>query len=185
MIQILRIISRFQGLESQLNNPIAIKYLKFGFNIRAIQIKEIVFQLNEAINKAGSEPFDPYESVRINILINSYYLNILGAVDNLAWVILHEFDLISGATESNSKKHDINLFRKNFKKALSKYSPGIVEEVVLFESWFDEIKKFRNPAAHRMPILCLARVIGSEYKELSKAVEKPESQDYLKNRKEY
>ncbi|CED59232.1 Putative uncharacterized protein [Moritella viscosa] len=186
MVKDTDVIHKFQVLVRHLKNPIAKKYLKFGFNIRALQILETEHQLREVIEKAGSVPFSPYETTRINILLNSFYLNILGAVDNLAWVIQYEFDVISGATEKNNKKHDISLFKKKFRKGLNKYNPEIITEVYKFETWFNDIKNFRDPAAHRMPLCCPANVIGPEHKkELDNAQEKFRKQNYSKDRDAY
>ena len=144
------------------------------------------YQLDEVIEKTGSKPFDPYETTRINILLNAFYLNILGAIDNLSWVIQHEFNLINGATESNSKKHGIGFFKKEFKKSLNKSDPDMVKETNNFQNWHDEIKNFRDSAAHRIPLFCPARVINSEDdEELSNTRNNFLNQDYSKDRKAY
>ncbi len=112
------VIGKGQELLMKLTDNRAKKYLRFGFNIRALQIKESWFQLNSLLEKDGGKNRDPYETVHTNIFLNSYYLNLLGAVDNLAWILQHEFNLIEGATEANAKRNKIIIFGKRVRKEI-------------------------------------------------------------------
>ena len=78
MNQDFMVIGKGQELVSKLTDQRAKKYLRFGFIIRALQIKESWFQLNGLLEKDGGKNRNPYETVQTNIYLNSFYLNLLG-----------------------------------------------------------------------------------------------------------
>ncbi|NTW88309.1 MAG: hypothetical protein HGB26_04120 [Desulfobulbaceae bacterium] len=173
------VIGKGQKLVSKLTNQRAKKYLCFGFNIRALQIKESWFQLNSLLEKDGGNNRDPYQTLQTNIYLNSYYINLLGAVDNLAWVLQHEFNLIEGASEANSKRNKIIIFGKDFGEKLSVLDSALVEDIELYKPWFEVVKEFRDPAAHRMPLYCPPGIITDKHVEnYMQASEKFAAQDY-------
>lgn len=175
----IRVIGKGQELVSKLTNLRAKKYLWLGFNIRALQIKETRFQLNRLLEKSGCNNQDPYQAVQTNIYINSYYLNLVGAIDNLSWVLQHEFNLIEGASESNNKRNKIIIYGKDFAVKLSVLDSELVKDIELYRKWFEVVKEFRDPAAHRMPLFCPPGIITDKHVENYKqAFEKYAAQDY-------
>lgn len=173
------VIGKGQELVIKLTDNRAKKYLRFGFNIRALQIKESWFQLNTLLEKDGGKNRDPYETVHTNIFLNSYYLNLLGAVDNLAWILQHEFNLIEGATEANNKRNKIIIFGKEFGKKLRALDDALFSEIAPYQEWFEIVKEFRDPAAHRMPLYCPPGIITDKHVEdYKQASEKYAAQDY-------
>lgn len=173
------VIGKGQDLWKKLTNQRAKKYLRFGFNIRALQIKQSRVQLKGLLQKNGGKNLDSYEVVQTNIYLNSYYLNLLGAIDNLAWVLQHEFNLIEGATEATSKRNNIIIFGKDFGAKLSILDSRLVTEIEAYKKWFEIVKEFRDPAAHRMPLYCPPGIISEKHAEAYKqAREKLINQDY-------
>jgi len=158
------LIIGFKRLETNLTDKSSKKYLKFGFLQRALQIKDTRNQLSQIIEKAGGESLGGYEVVEVNIFLNSFYINIMGALDNLAWVIQHELSVIEGANENN-KCYLINLFNREFQKRLNGIDDNIVESLIAHHEWYKEIKKFRDPSAHRIPLYCPPGVVNQEYYE--------------------
>ena len=138
------VIGKGQELVAKLTDQRAIKYLRFGFNVRALQIKESWFQLNELLEKDGGNNRNPYETVQTNIYLNSYYLNLLGAIDNLAWVLQHEFNLIEGATEANGKRNKIIIFGKDFIAKLNALDSDLVRDIDSYKKWFENVKEFER-----------------------------------------
>ncbi len=173
------VIGKGQELLMKLTDQGAKKYLRFGFNIRALQIKESWFQLNSLLEKDGGKNRDPYETVQTNIYLNSYYLNLLGAIDNLAWILQHEFNLIEGATGANVKRNKIIIFGKDFGAKLNVLDSNLVAELESYKKWFEVVKEFRDPAAHRMPLYCPPGIVTDKHVENYKqASEKYAAQDY-------
>jgi hypothetical protein len=159
-----------QSLVDKLSNSVAQKYLRFGFNLRALQINECHHQLRGLIEQSGGLKIDPYTITHINIFINSFYINLLGATDNLAWILQHELNLIDGASEKNRGKFDIGLFQKKFIKYLKVIDEPIGCIIQGFEKWHTEIKDFRDPAAHRIPLYCPPGVMFDNHLDEHKAV---------------
>ena len=173
------VIGRGQELLTKLTDNRAKKYLRFGFNIRALQIRDSWFQLNSLLEKDGDKNRDPYETVRTNIFLNSYYLNLLGAVDNLAWILQHEFNLIEGAAEANGKRNKIVIFGKEFGKKIRELDDALFSELAPYREWLKTVRDFRDPAAHRMPLYCPPGIITDKHiEDYRQASEKYQAQDY-------
>jgi hypothetical protein len=169
-------------LLGDLTNDLAIKYLRFGFIIRTLQIKESIFLLNQLHEKSGSKNREPYETVHTNIYLNSFYINILGAIDNLSWVLHYEFEIIPGANEDNNKRNKISIFHPEFSKRLSSMDRKRTELILEYQPWYKEIKLLRDPAAHRIPLYCPPGILRPEDKEIIQAKKTNlEQTDYSKN----
>jgi hypothetical protein len=186
MIRDMFVIGDFQQLVVAVTNDKSQDYLRYGYGQRSLQIMESHNKLTKVIEKSGGDRLDPYEITEINTLLNAFYLNMIGAIDNLAWALQHEFNLIDGANEDNKKKHQIGLFTKRFQDALKRSQPEIVSRLNEYKDWFLDLKKFRDPAAHRIPLYCVSGVIRDEHKnEYIEAKKHLLNQDYLKNRDGY
>lgn len=179
-------IGDYQTLATKLSNKRAEKYLRFGFNMRALQIRETKFQLSQTIEKGGGKNLSPYDICHVNIFLNSFYLNIFGALDNLAWAMQYEYAIVDGATEANKKRNRISLFGKTFLRGLEKFENGISEPLTAHREWYQDLKKFRDPAAHRMPLYCPPRVVGPKHhKKYASANEKLLKQKYSEDNSSY
>ncbi len=179
-------IGDYQVLVSKLSDPRARKYLLYGFNMRALQIKETKFQLSKTIEKAGGKNLSPYDICHVNIFLNAFYLNMLGALDNLAWTMQHEFSIIDGANESDKSRNSIGLFHIKFRNGLKRIDSETVDSLMQYDEWFSELKKFRDPAAHRMPLYCAPGVVTSEHQDRYKAAaDKLLAQNYMKDPSSY
>ncbi|KPA52002.1 hypothetical protein VT25_18180 [Photobacterium leiognathi subsp. mandapamensis] len=179
-------IGKFQELSSKISNDEAMHYLRQGYGIRALQIKDTHFQLTKIIEKSGGKNLTPYETTKINLLLNAYYLNLIGAIDNLAWALHYGFNVIDGARENNKKRTQIGLFSKTFQESLKLLKPDVVSQLNQYKDWFFELKEFRDPAAHRIPLYCAPGVVKEEHRdEYNKAKEHYLKQDYRKDRDGY
>ena len=162
-----------------LTNNSANRYIRLGFVIRALQIKESRFHLNQLLKNDGEKNRNPYETTETNIYLNSYYLNLFGALDCLAWGFHYEFDLIEGATEKNRKRNKISLFHDAYLERLRAINSDLVKQILEYKSWYQNVKEFRDPAAHRIPLYCPPGVVTNEHQqELESAKEDYENQDY-------
>jgi hypothetical protein len=179
-------IGKFQQLAIKVSKPRTQDYLKLGYGMRALQIMDSHSELSQMVEKSGGKTLAPYEATNLNILLNAFYLNLIGAIDNLAWALQHEFNVIDGANEGNKKRNDVGLFSKKFQEALKISSPEIVNKINEHREWFFDLKKFRDPAAHRIPLYCARSVIRDEHREDYRAAEDHFlAQDYFKDRDGY
>ncbi len=184
MIEETYIIGDYQGLINKVSSTDTQRYLRFGFNMRLLHIKELNFQLNNAIKKDGNNRNDPYTTCKLNIALNAFYLNLIGALDNLAWAIQHEFSIINQKDMKN--KFNISLFNKTFQKQLALIDKKYLAEIQEFTEWFSDLKEFRDPAAHRMPLYCPPGILTTEHtKTYAKAKKELESKDFIKDHESY
>lgn len=131
-------------------NQNAYNYFRFGYIIRLSNIIVSRDELFQLLKKDAGEYFD---TTFHTLYINSIYVNIFGALDNLAWVLHHEFNLVKGVTEKKNRKK-VGLFSEEWINALKQKDEKIVEDISTFKKWYEECKDFRDLAAHRMPLYC-------------------------------
>ena len=180
------ILGEYQSLVNKLIDVKAKKYLYFGFNMRTLHLTDIHLELSSLISRSGGRNIETYEISKVNILLNSFYINLNGALDNLAWVIHYEFNVIDGASEHNSKRNKIGLFNSTYQESLSQLNENIINDLNKYKNWHAEIKKFRDPAAHRIPLYCPPGIVREEDIEKKNiAMQHFLSQDYSKDRNAY
>ena len=105
------------------------------------------------VSTTRKKPLDSFTLVHLNICLNSFYMNLLGALDNLAWATAHEFTLLPVIAESDDGTRKFcGLDRKKFATALKKHRPAAESVLAGIQTWIIDVKKFRDPAAHRLPL---------------------------------
>lgn len=69
------------------------RHLHRGLLARIGMMEEAVVVLHEELSKA-QKPLDHYLSTRLTLLLNAYYLNLAGSLDNSAWALAYhpQFD---------------------------------------------------------------------------------------------
>ncbi len=121
----------------------AIKYSQHGLARRTLYLKECVERFYE-IFQLEIDGKEISRRVRFDqtVLLNFFFMNISGGIDNLAWVyaLEHNFD---------HKSHfDISFKKKDFKEILPN---GLVEILNKHHTWLSEhVTDFRNSSAHRI-----------------------------------
>lgn len=88
------------------------------------------------------------------IYLNSFYLNLAGSLDNIAWALAYEHpSLKADLDESDSaSRYSCGLFRDSFQSALKEDAPEPIDSLRSLEEWYEEVRGFRDPAAHRIPL---------------------------------
>jgi hypothetical protein len=59
-------------------------------------------------SQSRKEPLSPYEATDCAIHLNAYYLNLRGALDNLAWVLQYEWQLLGNHSVSDGRSGPMN-----------------------------------------------------------------------------
>lgn len=130
------------------------KHLHRGLLVRVNMMEESIVELHKEL-QAANGPLSSYLASRLTLLINAYYLNLAGSLDNIAWAIIYQHSLREPVIEENfGLRKFAQLLGKGFLAALSE--KGLEELCQLIHSkhkWYREMKEFRDPAAHRIPIL--------------------------------
>ena len=95
----------------------------------------------------------PELTIELNIHLNAFYLNLRGSLDNLAWILAFELGLNPKLSEEDRSRSFSDLFWRDFQKALTTRRPTLVRRLQMLDAWQSEVKRFRDPAAHRIPLL--------------------------------
>lgn len=131
----------------------AIKHLHRGLLVRINMLEESVVVLGDELQRADG-PLDSYLASKLTLLINAYYLNLAGSLDNMAWAIAYHHSLWLPIDENdwNQRKH-AQLMNKVFLDAISAKGLESLKIVLCsHKDWYKEMRMFRDPAAHRIPI---------------------------------
>jgi len=138
------------------------RHLQRGFLVRLAMLEHVVTKLVDELSKADG-PLSSYLAVELSLLLNSFYLNIAGSLDNLAWALIYRHNLRPTIKESvKEDRRFAQLLNKDFLKALDyKKLNTLTEFLRTLKLWFVEIKDFRDPGAHRIPLF-IQRAIWTE-----------------------
>ena len=138
------------------------RHLHRGLLIRLGMMEEVIVMLDAELSKART-PLDGYLSIRLTLFLNAYYLNLAGSLDNLAWALTYHHSLINNVDEDNPKHRQFaQLLDKRFLAELRNSNLNqLSDTLVTFRDWYWDMRAFRDPAAHRIP-LSVPRSIFSE-----------------------
>ena len=160
----INILSRSINLSTNFLNVSAKRYLELGYTIRFQCLRESRNELYKLLKEDGGNY--NHEAILHTMHVNSIYIHMFGAFDNLAWVFQHEFNLLDDVSEKKNRKK-IGLFEKEWLSALKQIDENFVTDIKKFKNWYDESKEFRDPSAHRLPLYC-PPIIQSEKDLLKK-----------------
>lgn len=130
------------------NNENAKSFIKYGF-FRRINLLHLSYETVIRISPCDrTEPFSIEETRLLSRDINSIYLHLRGALDNLSWALMHEKapDYLK-----NNKKETLSIFNTKFRTSLST-NANLKEIQDNHNIWYKTLKEKRDPAAHRIPL---------------------------------
>lgn len=145
------LIIKTSKLINNFSDEKAYKYFRFGVFIRLMTIKENRDSLQRLIKQEASKHKD---TTLETMHINSLYINIFGVLDNLAWVLQHQFILIEGIDEEHKQKNKIGIFGEHFLKRIKQKDADLEVKIESFKDFNEKIKIFRDSSVHRMPLYC-------------------------------
>jgi hypothetical protein len=150
------------------------KHLHRGMIMRLKMMEEAILTLDQEIGKS-EEPLNHYLATRLTLLLNAYYLNLAGSLDNLAWALTYQYSLVDDVDENKPKHREIaQLFGNKFLAKLRERNlEQLDKELQPFRDWYWDMRQFRDPAAHRIPLLVSHSVYSEE--DVKKAQEHDEA----------
>jgi hypothetical protein len=129
------------------------KHLFRGLMVRLGMIQHAAVTLDVELSKANG-PLSSYTAMELSLLINAFYLNLSGSLDNLAWALAYQYNLFDSLDEAGTNRRNVALFGKEFKKALLLNNRAqMVSNLERFGDWNNDLRAFRDPGAHRIPLL--------------------------------
>jgi hypothetical protein len=130
------------------------KHLHRGLLVRVDMMEESVVELHKEF-QAANGPLSSYLAMRLTLLINAYYLNLAGSLDNIARALIYQHALCEPVDEHNLKQRKFaQLLGRDFLDALRDKGLNELRQLLCSKhEWYREMKEFRDPAAHRIPII--------------------------------
>jgi hypothetical protein len=145
------------SLAQEIGNTGADFQLRFGVARRA---KFIWLSLRNIIRLMHPEREEPLLRDQVEEAardLNVIYINIRGALDNFAWVLV---DLFGDEKTRRLRPIQISLFGEKFLK--DRNLVKVAEFVRRFSDWNSELKGRRDPAAHQIPLSVPPALIDEE-----------------------
>ena len=138
------LMDRIVSLPLFQNDSRADYFLRFGLMRRLMMIKRSFETLIRIAQPNRRAHLDPDEMIELEAALNTIYLNIIGCLDNAAWVIhwLKE-------TEDPKDLTKISILGAVTKLFLSEEEFAEIER---HRSWVKSVAMLRHPVAHRIPI---------------------------------
>jgi hypothetical protein len=141
--------------KSELRSPAASHHLVGGFNRRVLMLATSRHMIEEITHSPKDAPIGVYRATDLAIQLNAYYLNLCGALDNLAWAMQYEWGVLPGVTETGKRRFQCGLFSPAFMQALLLVRPAVADALEAHRSWYQDLRMLRDPAAHRVPLYAI------------------------------
>jgi|SRR5665213_253765 len=131
----------------------AARHLTEGFNRRVMMLDVSLRYIADVTQKPDSKPLSTYAIPELAVHVNALWMNICGALDNLAWAIAHEFTLFQTLSEQPGQGRElVGLSKKAFIDRVAGVDGAFAESLRSEQIWQQELRDLRDPAAHRIPI---------------------------------
>ncbi len=129
------------------------RHVQRGFLQRLSMIAAVAVILDDELNKATG-PIGIHLAERLSLFVNSYYLNLAGSLDNLAWALTYHHSLLANIDENEIEHRKVaQLLNRKFLTLLSNNGLAQLSDTLIpFTDWYWEMREFRDPAAHRIPL---------------------------------
>lgn len=138
-------------------------HLRQGLRARHYILRYCREYIESKCFKALDGPLGPNTATEAALHLNGYYLNLRGAIDNIAWVLQFELNIIDDVADVDSRNRmKIYLFGNKFLRNLENRFPQIAQNVKAMEPWASGLASFRDPAAHRIPLYVPPGVLTSK-----------------------
>ena len=135
------------------------RHLKEGLARRILMIQSSRSRILDTAseNRVGVLPSG--ETVEINLHLNAYYFQLRGALDNAAWALHYQYNLLGAVDEDDRNARRLcDLFADSFIEAVNNALPTVAEVLRSEKLWASELKSLRDPVAHRIPLYAVPGV---------------------------
>ena len=144
--------------------------MKYGL-ARRLRILHLGFAaIVDVAHPRRKEPLSDAEQLDVTLHLNSFYLHIRGCLDNLAWCLAHELQLFGTEMQEEAVAQKVNLFGEPFLRRLSRVAADTVDFVRQHAHWHSDLKRVRDPVAHRIPIYAVPAVLTEDAVECYRSV---------------
>lgn len=134
-------------LSYELKNTNARYYLRHGAARRLQMIWQAYRELIFTVGPEREQPLTTDEVLDTQLNLNTFYMHIRGTLDNFAWCILNE---VRRGNTKGIRPMSVELFSETIFP--DPEFQGFANAIAAFSPWNAEVKKRRDPVAHRIPL---------------------------------
>jgi len=139
------------------------KHLAHGFSRRMGILNSNFMGIIGIANPERTTPLNDDERNELTLHLNSFYFHIRGALDNLAWCLAYEFKILGDVKEeARGFQAKVSLFGKAFQDGLEEREVPFLGLLKELSAWSMDMKTFRDPIAHRIPLYAIPSVLSQE-----------------------
>jgi hypothetical protein len=152
--QYLNLVSRYQGRKYLSER--GKEYALHGFGRRLNLLRTAIDQVFTALPPERDDIPEIEETLTATIAIQAFVLNVIGCVDNLAWIWVYE----KGVKANNGAELDrklVGLWKREVQATISEKFRAYLESRT---AWLDSINNFRDALAHRIPLYIPPYAVG-------------------------
>lgn len=147
------------------------EHLKYGVGRRFGILRKDLEYIGGVASPYRAETLTADENTLFDLHLNSLYLHVRGSLDNLAWCLAHEFEILGPVPHGDSRfRRRIGLFLSEFRSAF----PGDLADSRdlrdRLDDWHRNLTNIRDPVAHRIPLYAVPAVLNREEAERYKAL---------------
>jgi hypothetical protein len=154
------IVHRCQSNAPKLSSSFARLHILDGFQRRLLLMQANRFHIEKVAKPGRTEVLNTYACSELTVHLNSFYVQLRGALDNLAWALHYEFTLLGSVGEADpGTRSRCNLFDRRFLKPLESVDSVFANFLRGKQRWFEDFKERRDPVAHRIPLYAMPGVI--------------------------
>ncbi len=140
-----KLLHEFSDLFKLLKDERAKEYLFHGASRRLGIIEHCIYNIFFIFPLEREKLLDVEELKDVDINLHSFFINIYGFLDNLAWVVLYEKNV-------EIEPRDVGLFYKKTKKYFSLPFREYLESTPV-KTWHETyLKNYRDTLSHRIPV---------------------------------
>src|SRR5262249_26596232 len=143
--QYLNLISRYQARKYLSDR--GKEYAFHGFGRRLNLLRTAIDQVFTALPPERDGIPEEDEILGATIAIQAFVVNVVGCVDNLAWVWVYEKSVKASNGQELDRK-SVGFWKREVQASMSQKFRVYLDER---KAWFDSINNFRDALAHRIP----------------------------------
>lgn len=169
-----KLMSELSMLSGTLQNERAREYLAHGVMRRISIITRCIENIFVIYPPDRTNKLTKEERNDVCVNLHSFFINIAGILDNIAWVIA--FEVGAYIDQSNRKVHrnDVNLFGKRFKRYVPAKIKAFLKQQTITDWYLKYSKNYRDALAHRIPLYVPPAILNAkeaeEYKRLEESI---------------
>jgi hypothetical protein len=140
-------------LAAELSSEGAREHLRHGLDRRIEMLLRSTDQIWQILPSERTQPLEDDEAIDLNVHLNSIYVHIRGAIDNLSWALAIEHEVLGPPREDEPDYYRrVGLLAKQFRQAIATRFPKLDGSISPHCQQLEQLPQLRDPVAHRIPL---------------------------------